>query len=273
MKIAKVIPIFKSSDRNYRPISLLTSFSKLLEKLMYDNIISFLLLNNSLYEHQYGFRGKHSTIQPIIHLLNHCAEATNKHNSEFTMVVLIDLSKAFDVINHKILLNKYKIKYMWYRGIANDWFESYLSNRTQFVEIDDMNSSYQHVPCGVPQCSILGPLLYLIYMYVNDIWKSCDSKIFSFDDDTTLCVSSPNVDDMYDTINNDINKLNTWFCASRLSLNAKKTKYIVIRPKHKSCDLTDKQLIINDVPLCRIGTGCKETSYLTNISLGNNMYL
>ena len=73
-------------------------------------------------------------------------------------------------------------------------------SQTQFVEIDDMKSSYQHVPCGVPQGSILGPLLYLIY--VNDIWKSCDSKIFSFADDTTLCVSSPNLDDLYDTINN-----------------------------------------------------------------------
>ena len=141
---------------------------------------------------------------------------------------------------------------------TNDWLESYLSNRTQFVEIDDMKSSYQHAPCGVPQGSIIGPLLYLIY--VNDIWKSCDSKIFSFADNTTLCVSSPNLDDLYDTINNDINKMHTWFCANRLSLNAKKTKYIVIRPKHKSCDLTDKQLVINDVPLCRIGTGCKETS-------------
>ena len=99
-----------------------------------------------------------------------------------------------------------------------------------------MISSYQHVPCGVPQGSILGPLLYLIY--VNDIWKSCDSKIFSFADDTTLCVSSPNLDDLYDAINNDINKMHTWLCANRLSLNAKKTKYIVIRPKHKSCDLT-----------------------------------
>ena len=183
---------------------------------MYDKMISFLLLNNSLYEHQYGFRAKHSTIHPIIHLLNHCAEATNKHDSEFTMVVLFDLSKAFDVINHKILLHKLNI--CGIRGIANDWLESYLSNRTQFVEIDDMKSSYQHVPCGVPQGSILGPLLYLIY--VNDIWKSCDSKIFSFADDTTLCVSIPNLDDVYDTINNDINKMHTWLCANRLSLNA-----------------------------------------------------
>ena len=126
------------------------------------------------------------------------------------------------MINHTILLHKLNI--CGIRGIANDWLESYLSNRTQLVDIDDIKSSYQHVPCGVPQGSILGPLLYLIY--VNDIWKSC--KIFSFADDTTLCVSSPNLDDLYDTINNDINKMHTWFCANRLSLNAKKTQYIVI---------------------------------------------
>ena len=93
MKIAKVIPIFKSSDRNsitnYRPISLLTSFSKLLEKLMYDKMISFLLLNNSLFEHQYGFRAKHSTMHPSIHLLNHCAEAVTFGGYRFGGLILM----------------------------------------------------------------------------------------------------------------------------------------------------------------------------------------
>ena len=143
-------------------------------KFKHDRVSLYSIYTRVLIEHRYGFRAKHSTIHHIIHLLNHCAEATNKHNPEFTMVVLFDLSKAFDVINHNILLHK--LNKCGIRGIAKDWFESYLSNRTQFVEIDDMKSSYQHVPCGVPQGSILGPLLYLIY--VNDIWKSCDSKIF-----------------------------------------------------------------------------------------------
>ena len=110
MKIAKVVPVYKSSERNsiktYRPISLLTSFSKLLEKILYDKIMNFLNTNNILYKHQYGFRAKHSTIHPIIHFINHCAEADNKQNPEYTLAVFCDLSKAFDVINNKILLHK-----------------------------------------------------------------------------------------------------------------------------------------------------------------------
>ena len=163
MKVAKVVPVFKSSDRssikNYRPISLLTSFSKLLEKIMYDKVMNFLNANNILYEHQYGFRAKHSTMHPIMHFINHCAEATNKDPSEYTLAVFCDLSKAFDVINHKILLHK--LKSYGIRGLANDWFSSYLSNRTQFVEIDGQNSSRKQIMCGIPQGSILGALVIL----------------------------------------------------------------------------------------------------------------
>ena len=147
MKIAEVVPVYKSSERNsikkYRPISLLTSFSKLLKKIIYNKIMNFLNTNNILYKHQYGFRSKHSTIHPIIHFINHCAEADNKQNPEYTLAVFCDLSKAFDVINHKILLHK--VKMYGICGLANDWFSSYLSNRTQFVEIDSQNSSHKQI--------------------------------------------------------------------------------------------------------------------------------
>ena len=260
MKIAKVVPVFKSSDRssikNYRPISLLTSFSKLLEKIMYDKVMNFLNANNILYEHQYGFRAKHSTMHPIMHFINHCAEATNKYPSEYTLAVFCDLSKAFDVINHKILLHK--LKSYGIRGLANDWFSSYLSNRTQFVEIDGQNSSRKQIMCGVPQGSILGPLLFLLY--VNDIHQACESSILSFADDTTLYISDHNLISLFGKVNEEINKLYKWFCANKLSLNANKTKYIVIRPKHRRCDLDNMNVLINDIPLNRIGQNCVDTS-------------
>ena len=260
MKIAKVVPVFKSSDRssikNYRPISLLTSFSKLLEKIMYDKVMNFLNANNILYEHQYGFRAKHSTMHPIMHFINHCAEATNKDPSEYTLAVFCDLSKAFDVINHKILLHK--LKSYGIRGLANDWFSSYLSNRTQFVEIDGQNSSRKQIMCGVPQGSILGPLLFLLY--VNDIHQACESSILSFADDTTLYISDHNFISLFGKVNEEINKLYKWFCANKLSLNANKTKYIVIRPKHRRCDLDNMNVLINYIPLNRIGQNCVDTS-------------
>ena len=122
-------------------------------------------------------------IHPIKHFLNYCAEATlNKLNSEFVLAVFCDLSKAFDVTNHDILLHKLNLYGI--RGIVNDWFRDYLSNRIQYVQFKNKNSSLLSIYCGVPQGSILVPLLYLAY--VNDINQSCNGNILSFADDTTM---------------------------------------------------------------------------------------
>ena len=272
MKIAKVIPIFKASDpqiiQNYRPISLLTSFSKLLEKIMYDKVMTYMNSQNILYKHQYGFRPQHSTIHPIIHLLNHCAEHTNKNIPEFTLAVLCDLSKAFDVINHDILLTK--LNNYGIRGIANKWFASYLCERSKFVDIDGNISSSKSITCGVPQGSIIGPLLYLIY--VNDIHRSCNSNILSFADDTTLFLSNSDIGSLYEEANKEMNSLYMWFCANKLSLNAKKTKYIILKPHSKKCSVENRKLSIDGVSLERIGNDCvsKSTKFL-GICLDENL--
>ncbi len=260
MKIAKVIPIHKASDqtllKNYRPISLLPVFSKLLERLMYNKVTSFLNSNDLLYKHQYGFREKHSTIHPIVHLLNHCAKNNNKSNPETTLATFCDLSKAFDVISHDILLKK--LDRYGIRGIANQWFGSYLSERVQYVDFDGHTSMSVNIDCGVPQGSILGPLLYLIY--VNDIHKACEGQILSFADDTTAFTSHSELDILFQTANIQINKLFEWFCSNRLSLNASKTKYIVIRPKHIRDSLLERNIYIGDTKLSRIGNDCTEKS-------------
>ena len=194
---------------------------------MHDKLMTFLTNRAVLYKHQYGYRPKHTTIHPIIHLINHCASSTSKTDPEFTLAVLCDLSKAFDVIDHDILLSK--LNNYGIRGLANEWFKNYLSERQQFVETDGKTSQVPLIQIGVPQGSILGPLLYLIY--VNDIGNSCQGNILSFADDTTLCTSHSNLDELYANANEQTNDVYQWFCSNRLSLNAKKKQVHCIETK------------------------------------------
>jgi len=142
------------------------------------------------------------------------------------------------------------------RGIANNWFKNCLTDRVQYVEIDGFKSSYSQIECGVPQGSILGPLLYLIY--VNDICFSCNGSILSFADDTTIYVSDSNIDSLFNKANILVNSLFKWFCSNRLSLNPNKTKYIVIRPPSLKGDLSKKHILIDNTLLYRIGKNCDE---------------
>ena len=230
MKIAKVIPIFKSGDRslftNYRPISILPVFSKILEKIVANKLIKFLNTYDQLYEHQYGFRSGHSTIHPVIHLMNQIAHENDKSTKNVTMSVFLDLSKAFDTISHKILIKK--MENMGIRGVAKLWFESYLSNRGQFMNIGDAYSPLEPIKSGVPQGSILGPILFLLY--INDIHKSTSLSVLCFADDTTVSISSNNTRELYNKINLELHSISEWLRANKLCLNTKKTKYIIFRP-------------------------------------------
>ncbi len=160
LKIAKVIPIFKSGDprilNNYRPISLLNNFSKIFEKVMYLRLTNFLEVNNLISNSQYGFRQNHSTIHPLIQLSNFISKSFNE--KKHVLGIFCDLSKAFDTVDHSILLQK--LSKIGIRGMELSWFSNYLTNRKQFVRINNCNSSLLDVLIGVPQGSILGPLLF-----------------------------------------------------------------------------------------------------------------
>ena len=196
---------------------------------MYSKIMKFLDANNILYRHQYGIRAEHSTIRPVLHLLNHCAEANNITPSQLTLATFCDLSKAFDTISTDILLHKLNIYGI--SGTANKWIESYLTNRSQYVDFDSNVSSSLPVRCGVPQGSILGPLLFLLY--INDISHSTTENILSFADDTTVFLSDSDPTRLFSRANKSLEAVFHWFCSNRLSLNGKKTQYMVIQSASK----------------------------------------
>ena len=166
-KISKTIPIFKKGSRlqvcNYRPISLLSNLNKILEKLVFSRMYKFLEEYNCIYSLQFGFRAKHSTNHALIDITEKIRNALD--NKNHVCGVFVDLQKAFDTVNHNILLSK--LNHYGIRGTANDWLSSYLSNRSQYVSITGFDSTCQKILHGVPQGSVLGPLLFLIN--INDL--------------------------------------------------------------------------------------------------------
>jgi hypothetical protein len=249
LKIAKVIPIYKAKDSqqctNYRPISLLPVISKLLGKVVHKRLYTFMNMHNIFYPSQYGFRPKHSTINAITEFTSDVL--SSRDNKEHTAGVFLDLSKAFDTINHSTLLKK--LQHYGVRGMALEWFRSYLTNRKQYVSYKETDSSIMEMTCGVPQGSVLGPLLFIIY--TNDLPNALiNCKCILFADDTTVYYSSKNVTHIFDNINKDLNSLEDWFKANKLSLNISKTHYMIFpgQPtKHENLSLKINNEIINQV--------------------------
>ena len=243
LKIAKVVPIFKNKGsanevNNYRPISLLSNIDKIFEKLIHSRLMEFLDHNGSLFNHQFGFRKKHSTTHALINLTERVRFNIDKGN--FACGVFIDLQKAFDTVDHEILLSK--LEHYGIRGKCNSWFRSYLFDRRQYVTVHGSNSNQDFIRHGVPQGSVLGPLLFLIY--INDLPNAIhNSETNLFADDTCLLSCDSNLQTLEHKVNSDLRLLSHWLIANKISLNATKTEVILFRSRNKRVNFKMKLML------------------------------
>ena len=250
IKIAKVIPLFKSGTKNkinnYRPISVLPYFSKYFEKLMHNRLMDYFNKLNLLSVSQYGFQKGHSTFMALLDMQEKISESIDRN--EFSLGIFFDLSKAFDTVNHQILLKK--LEHYGIRGIVLQWFSDYLNSRSQYVYFDGCSSDIKTIRCGVPQGSILGPLLFLIY--INDLSRtSCQFHFVLFADDTNAFMSDRSITSLIERANRELIIIASWFIANKLSLNLDKTNYILFRSHRKLVSLSNLKLEIDGKEIVR----------------------
>ena len=240
LKTAKVIPIFKNKGSsleisNYRPISLLSNIDKILEKLIHCRMTNYLEKNNIIFNQQFGFRKNSSTLHALATITNKIYKSFE--NDEITCGIFLDLQKAFDTVDHKILIKK--LDHYGFRGITNDLLKSYLSGRNQFVSISGSESLKKNIKYGVPQGSVLGPLLFIIY--INDLANAINySETFIFADDTAILYSDKSPKRIKKRVNIDLKFILKWLKANKISLNVKKTEMVLFKQSRKFINYTIK---------------------------------
>ena len=237
LKIAKVIPIYKKGDstqiNNYRPISILNTVNKIFEKILYSRLIKYINDFDILYKYQFGFREGHSTEHAIIEIVDNIRFSLDNNN--MTCGIFLDLTKAFDTVNHEILIGK--LEHYGIRGKALELFRSYLENRKQYTSLNNFNSNTKSITCGVPQGSVLGPLFFILF--INDLPNCCPlGNVRIFADDTNIFFHANNIQEIINTGENIMLELNSWFSNNNLSLNIDKSSFIIFKsPKKKIPDL------------------------------------
>ena len=229
-KVARVTPIFidgeKTNKSNFRPISVLPVISRLFEKLVTDQLYKHMNENGQFSNDQSGFLRLRST---VMCLLKNTEDWYNGLDlGELVGLVFIDLKKAFDTVDHKILCKKRELYGVQNRQLS--WFESYLTNRKQFCRVNGVDSEIGDIEVGVPQGSCLGLLLFLIY--INNLPQAVqDSTVSMYADDTSLCYQSLDITQLNEAINSDLKQLDTWLQGNKLSLNVAKTHSMLVSTK------------------------------------------
>ena len=235
MKIAKVVPLYKKGDKddynNYRPISILIQFNQLFERLISKRLHAFFKKFDLFTKKQFGFLKKHCTEHAILDLKEYVLQ--NMERKEVTAVLFLDLQKAFDTVRHDILLKK--LQHYGVRGVVYNLLSSYLTGRKQFTKVMNDESDLVSILWGVPQGSVLGPLLFLIY--INDLPKASSLGSWLFADDTALAMSSSNFKDLELKFNVEVNKVQEWLLANGLSVHyVDKTKYMLMHRLYSQND-------------------------------------
>lgn len=246
MKRAKVSVFYKGGDKNlatnYRPISILPVFSKGLEKIIFTRISNFLEKHNALTDAQFGFRKARSTETALLAMKETIVH--NIENGDFTLGLFVDFSKAFDSLNHQILHKK--LSSFGIRGTSLCLINSYLSNRSQFVCLNNTESCPLPIPRGVPQGSVLGPLLF--NLYINDIVFIDEGvKFFIYADDSTVLVSGKDVNNLIVRCNSLLDRLAMWSEANCLRINVNKTKAVLFRARNKAFNQRNSLILNNNI--------------------------